>query len=248
MNFFARLFKIFQSSAHSAVDSIEDPIKLSEQALRDLRKDLSQSMTALAEVKALAISLRKELENKKQQATEYEQKAMLLLQKGQRGELVPVEADRLASEALSRKESLVGDAGRLSRDLEHQEAAVAKMEGHVRRLKAQISDWENEIKMLRARAKVADSTKKLNKQLATVDSSGTIAMLERMKAKVETNEALAESYGELAAIESREAEVDKEINKALEGGVQPSVADSLAEMKARLGIQAEQPAERLIDA
>lgn len=248
MNFFSRLFKIFQSEAHSAVDNIEDPIKMSEQGIRDLRKDLGASMTSLAEVKALAIGLKKELETRKQQAGEYEQKAMLLLQKGQRGELVPAEADRLASEALSRKETLVADATRLAKDLESQEAAVAKMEAHVRRLKNQITDWENELKMLRSRAKVADSTKKLNKQIANVDSSSTIAMLERMKTRVETDEALAESYGELAQIESREAEVDKEINKALEGGVAPRVADSLAEMKAKLGIETEKPAERLIDA
>ena len=42
------------------MDKMEDPIKLSEQAIRDLKKDLHESTKALAEVKAIAIRLERE--------------------------------------------------------------------------------------------------------------------------------------------------------------------------------------------
>ena len=39
---FQRLFKTGQAEAHSLVDKLEDPIKISEQAIRDLKKDLQE--------------------------------------------------------------------------------------------------------------------------------------------------------------------------------------------------------------
>jgi len=66
-----------------------------------------------------------------------------------------------------------------------------------------------------------------------VDSSGTIAMLEKMKSKVEEDEALAESYGEIAAVDKS---VDDEINAALAGSGSSSGQASLADLKAKMGI------------
>ena len=40
MNLFKRLFKLGQSEAHSAMDKLEDPIKMTEQGIRDMKKDL----------------------------------------------------------------------------------------------------------------------------------------------------------------------------------------------------------------
>ena len=50
---FQRLFKTGEAEAHALVDKLEDPIKMSEQAIRDLKKDLQESLKALAEVKAI---------------------------------------------------------------------------------------------------------------------------------------------------------------------------------------------------
>lgn len=230
---FKRMFRVAQSEAHAAVNRLEDPIKMTEQGIRDLRKDLETSMKNLAEVKALTIRLRKDQAEKKQIAADYERKAMLLLEKGQKGGLAPEEADRLAGEALGKKEAATAQAVSASKDLENQEKMVAQMEANVKNLTSQINTWENELTTLRARAKVAASTKKLNKQLARVDSDSTVSMLEKMRAKVLEDEALAESYGDIAMSETN---VDTEINKALEGGVSPRVSDSLGELKRKMGM------------
>jgi phage shock protein A len=83
MSFFRRLFKVGQSNAHVIIDKIEDPIKMTEQGIRDLKNDLQESMTSLAEVKGIVIRTRKAAENQKKLAADYERKAMLLLQKDQ---------------------------------------------------------------------------------------------------------------------------------------------------------------------
>jgi phage shock protein A len=139
----------------------------------------------------------------------------------------------LATEALTKKENAMATATRAAKDLVNQEKMVAQLEGNVTRLKSQLSKWENELTTLKARAKVASATKSLNKQLANADSDGTIAMLEKMKSKVDEDEALAESYGEIAAVETS---VDTEIDNILGGETSTPASDSLAEMKKKMGI------------
>ena len=233
MSIFARLFKVGQSQAHAVVDKLEDPIKLTEQGIRDLRSDLQNAMTGLAEVKGVSIRLTKEAEDAKRQADEYERKAMLLLQRFKDGQIDQAQAERLATEALNQKELASQRATKLGQDAEQQQRMSAQLQDKVQQLKTTITTYEQELITLRGRAKTAESTKKINQHLAQLDSSSTIAMLERMKRKVEEDEALAQAYGEVGQVDTS---VDAEINKALTSGQPSKAQDELQAMKARLGI------------
>ena len=234
MNIFRRLFKIGKAGAHSAVDKLEDPIKMTEQGIRDLKEDLDKAVQALAEVKALAIRARNDVESETEKAKDYENKAMMLLQQAQKGELDPAEADRLATNALVKKEECVAQVARAKQDQEKFENHANTMDSNIKRLKSQISHYENELKTLKARVKVSSATKNINKQMADIDSSSTVSMLERMKEKVAQEEALAESYGELAK-ESRS--IDDEIDKALEGASEAQASEALEALKKKMGLE-----------
>jgi len=235
MGIFSRLFKVGQAEAHNVVNKLEDPIRMTEQGIRDLKRDLQGAMTGLAEVKGVALRMSKEGEDAKRQASEYERKAMLLLQRAQDGQLEMAEAERLATEALAQKDIVSERAARLLRDAEQQQRMSAQLQEKVMQLKSTITTHENELVTLRARSKTAESTKKINQQLARIDSSSTIAMLERMKNKVEEDEALAQAYGEVA---DADTSVDAEINRALSGSQTAGAQDRLAELKARMGLTA----------
>ncbi len=233
MNIFRRLFKVGEAEAHNVVNKLEDPIKMTEQGIRDLKRDLQGAMTGLAEVKGVAVRLNKEAEDAKRQVAEYERKAMLLLQRAQDGQLETEQAERLATDALAQKEQASERATQMTRDAQQQQTMATQLQEKVQQLKSTIQTYENELITLRARAKTASSTKKINQQLAKVDSSSTIAMLERMKNKVEEDEALAQAYGEVANIDNT---VDSEIDRALAGSETSSAQDRLAELKAKMGI------------
>ena len=85
---------------------------------------------------------------------------------------------------------------------------------------------------LKARTKTAQATRKINQHLANVDSKGTVALLDRMKERVEEQEALATAYGDMA--ESSNS-VDDEINKAI-GDDGANASDSLVKLKAKMGV------------
>ena len=71
MNIFKRIFKMGEAEAHSAVDKLENPIKMTEQGIRDLKKDLDKSLHALAEVKAMAIRSKNDVQTFQNKAKDY---------------------------------------------------------------------------------------------------------------------------------------------------------------------------------
>lgn len=222
-----------EAEAHAALDKFENPIKLTEQGIRDLKADLDKALQALAEVKAMAIRSKNEASQAQNQAADYERKAMMLLSKAEKGQLDPSEADRLASEALLKKEQASKTAAEASKRVQNFETNISQIDGNIKKLRSNISHYENELKTLKARAKVSETTKNLNKQMAQIDSNGTIAMLERMKEKVEQDEALAEAYGDIS---NESKSLDDEIDKVLEDEPKLAAADSLAALKAKMNL------------
>lgn len=231
MNLFKRLFTLGSAEAHSAIDKLEDPIKMSEQAIRDLKSDLDKSVHSLAEIKAIAIRSRREFENASSEVEDYKFKAMRLVQKAAAGELPQEEADLLATRALEQQSQSQQAAERHKAEKEKYDRLSADLEYKIQDLRGQISQWENELKTLKARAKVSTATKKINRQMAQVDSSSTIATLEKMRTKVEEEEALAESYGDMIqSSRSLDDDIDQALGKS--GG-----SDALAELKAQMAAQ-----------
>lgn len=232
MNIFKRLLRIGQAEIHSAVDKMEDPILMTEQGIREMRNDLDKALNALAQVQAMAIRAKNEKIKKQESAQDYENKAIILLSKAQREELDMGQAEQLAREALTLKEDLLKEAVTLEGQQTTHENASAELKKNVDILKFNITKWENELKTLRSRIKVSRVVKEVNKQMAQIDSNSTISMLERMKEKVEEEEALAQAYGDIA---KRSKSVDDEINQAI-GKDNGKVNQDLDEIKKRLGI------------
>lgn len=229
MSILKKVFKIGQAEAHSLLDQLENPIKLTEQGIRDLKNDLDESIKALAEVKAIAIRTRTSISQHEEAAKDYEKKAILILNKAQEGGISNEEADRLASEALARKEENITSCQREKSNLEKLDTSIVQLENNVAKIKSDISKWENELKTLKARVKVSSTASKINKQLTDLDSSNTVSMLEKMKDKVAQEEALADSYGEIA---NEAKTLDDEIDKVLEN----DKSTSLADLKKKMGI------------
>ena len=226
-----RFFKFVQAGAHSLLSKFEDPVKLAEQGIRDLKHDYDENMRGLAEVKAIAITTKRNIEDRKQIALDYEKKAMLLLQNAQKGVITQEEADRLATEALTKKNEAIQEATKFATDLQNYEKMASAMENKIVGLKKQITSWESEITTLKARHKVAISTKKINQQLCALSSESTTAMLSDMKTKIQEEEALATAYDQMIYLES---DIDKEINKAIGTAASVDSQIALAELKAKM--------------
>lgn len=198
MNIFRRIFRIGQAEIHAAVDKMEDPIKMTEQGLRELRTDLTEATESYAKVKALAIRTENEQLSCDQQSRSYGEKAILIMQKAQTGQVDLYKAEELAREALSLRRKYYSESEQLGLQVVALQQSSREMQRNTEILKENLEKWEKELRTLRARVKVSSATKHVNKQMAQLDNNGTVSMLQRMKAKVEDEESLSKAYGEIA--------------------------------------------------
>ena len=230
--FFSRLFGVAKSEGHALIDKLEDPIKMTEQGLRDLRKDLELSMRSLAQVKAACIRMQRDADDQRRAAEDFERKAMLLLTRMKDGELAADKAEPLAAEALAKQKEHLDRCQTLEAQHTKQQRAAEQLQSKVNKLHQTIRKYENELLTLKARSRTAQSMRKINQQLAGVDSSSTIAMLEKMKSRVVEEESLAEAYGDVGASVTT---VEQEIDATLRGSSAANSA-SLADLKKKMGI------------
>lgn len=232
MNIFKRLFNVGKAEAHSAIDKMEDPIKLTEQGIRDMKGDLTKALEGLAQVKAMLIRSTNDKTQFATKAKDYQNKAMLILQKVQKGGLSTEDGDRLAKEALVKKDENQEHVNRAQVEIDKFTDSVNQLEKNVNALRSNIGKWENELKTLKARVKVSNATKNLNKQMAAIDSSSTVNMLEKMKEKVAQEEALADAYGDIA---NESKSIDDEIDKVLDN-TNVSAENDLEALKKQMGM------------
>jgi phage shock protein A len=232
MNLFKRLLKMGEAEANAVLDNMEDPVKLTEQGIRDMKVDLEKSLEALAQVRAMAIRSKNEHEEFLFKVESYQEKALILLTKAKKGTLEISKAERLAKESLIMKEEFSLKALNTKGQVNKLEGSVSQLEINIAEVKKSISKWENELKTLKARVKVANANHKLNKQMVGIDSSSTISMLERMQDKVVQEEALAEAYGDIAHANKT---VEDEIDKAVDFK-EDSAKNELAKLKEQLGL------------
>lgn len=234
----SRIIRVMKSLFEKKVKQAEDPILLAEQNIRDLKADLSESLKSLAEVKALYIRTKHEHQAQIRVAEEYERKAILLLEKARDGQLSESEADRLATQALMKKEEILRRVQSGEKGLQTYEQTVKRLEQQTMQIKMQIDQWEGEIKTLKARAQVSQATRSLQERLARTDTQGTLALLDNLKEKVAEQESIAEAFNELS--EGRTS-LDAEIDRILGTDTKGSVHNDLQKLKSQVNAAPERP-------
>lgn len=77
------------------------------------------------------------------------------------------------------------------------EKYVKKIEDHIKKVQARINAWESDLIRLEARYESAKTAKRVNKELAKINSSGIIATHERMKEKIVELECESKAYEDI---------------------------------------------------
>lgn len=229
ISFFKRLWRILTGELHNLADKFEEPIKMTKQGIRELQAQLDESLKSYAEVRAIAIRSKNEVEKAEQEANDYKKKAMALLQKAQKGEDA-ANSERLAAEAMAQREQKLKLYQISLENQQKYDKMSASIDSKLKRLKSEIAKWQNELKSLEARQKAAAAGIKINQVMAGVDSSKTLEMLNKLKERVENEEALSDAYGEMV---DTTKSLDEEINAAVAGH---EGNDALLKLKEEMGL------------
>ena len=196
MNIFKRLLKIGQAEIHALVDKMENPIHLIEQGIEEMKAQLSELTEAYITNRAQLIRNENAAKNKLHDAESYEEKALLLLQKAQKQEIENEKAEQLALDALNIKKKLKEEASNITEESSTYASKINLLNDKIDILKFNIAKWEKELSTLKAKQRINSASLFANQQMANIDNNSTIELLEKMKAKIENQEAFNQAFEE----------------------------------------------------
>ena len=231
MSIFDRLFRIGKAEANAAVDKLEDPSKMADQILRELRENYQQAIQGEAEIKALALQHRANELQARNKADEWEKKTNDLLDRIESKELEEAQGNDLAAKAAQAHADAAKEAEQYKAMAEKEESAVNVMDLKIKQIKDQIAETENRAKMIQSRAKTAEVSEKINKTLSNVDTDGLMQTLNRMDQRASAQEFRAAAY---AQIEDSTLSTEQEINKVLGEGSSSSALDAIKAKRTKL--------------
>ncbi len=222
MTIFNRIGTVVKSNVNSMISEAEDPEKMLNQALIDMQQQLVESKKQVALSIADEKRLAKQLEREKEQAAEWERKAMLAIKAGN---------DELAKEALQRKQEHDKLTAGFQEQWQGQKNAVDQLKASLKNLNGKIEDAKRKKNLLIARAKRAEAQRTIANTMSGMQENSAFGSMERMEEKIDKMEAEASATYEIAS----EMSGDTLENKfaVLE---EVEADDALAALKAKMGM------------
>lgn len=223
MGILQRFGDIMKSNINALLDKCEDPAKMVDQTLLDLRKDLADVKKETASVMADEKSAKRKLEENEAEIQKYTKAAQNALKSGNEGD---------AKTLISRKQKLEETRISLQGTYDVAHANAEKMRQMHDKLTNDIEELETRKDAIKAKVATAKAQEHMNKMTSGVDTASSLAAFDRWEAKADKMLDSAEAEAELnAGVHSTDNLADKYAT-----GCDASVDDELARMKAELGL------------
>ncbi len=224
MGVFSRFSDIMKSNVNALLDKAENPEKMVDQTLRDLREDLAEVKQQTAGVMADAKEANRKVENCEEQIKKYTTAAQNAVKVGNDGD---------ARKLIAKKQQLEEQLVSLKKTAEINNANTDRVHQMHDKLVSDIEALETKRDTIKATAATAKAQEKINKmQDGGKRASSSIDAFNRMEAKA--NKALdqAMAHSELNAGGNTSEDL---LDKYAGGGSTSSVDDELEALKAQLG-------------
>jgi phage shock protein A len=232
MGLFSRLGTLIRSNINELINKAEDPEKMLNQVLVDMKGQLVEAKKQVAVAIADEKRLKKQYEQEATKAQEWERKAMLAVKAGD---------DGLARAALQRKNEHDEVSETLKQQWDAQKQSVEQLKQALRGLDGKIEEAKRKRNILVSRQKRAEAQRTINETLSNINSTSAFDTFERMSDRVTQLEAEAEATAELGGA-LPEATLESQF-KALEAG---NVDDELAHLKKKMALQSSEAERRAI--
>jgi phage shock protein A len=230
MGLFSRLGTLIRSNINELINKAEDPEKMLNQVLVDMKQQLIEAKKQVAVAIADEKRIKKQWEQEAAKASEWEKKAMLAIKAGD---------DNLARAALQRKADHDEVANQLKDQWEAQKNSVEALKGALRGLDNKIEEAKRKRNLLVSRQKRAEAQRTINETLSSINSTNAFDTFDRMSDRVTQIEAEAEASQEIGGALA-EGSLESQF-KALEATT--GVDDQLEALKRKMALTAGKSAE-----
>ena len=224
MGILQRFGDIMKSNINALLDKCEDPAKMVDQTLLDLRKDLADVKKETASVMADEKNAKRKLDENDAEIKKYTTAAQNALKSGN-------EID--AKTLIARKQQLEETRTSLQSTYDVAHANAEKMRQMHDKLTNDIESMETRKDAIKGKVATAKAQSHMNKMTSGVNTDASMAAFDRMEAKA--NKMLDEANAE-AELNEGVHSTDDLADKYASCGNDVSVDDELARMKADLGL------------
>ena len=226
MNIFDRIAMLFRSNVNAVISEFEQPEKMLNQIILDMRSQLvkakQQVAAAIADEKRLQDQTRQELK----EAEDWERRAMLAVQQNQ---------DELAKQALMRRSEHISRGDQLNLTWQAHKVETDRLKESLRTLNDNIEEANRKKNLLLAKQRRADAMKRINETMSHISEKSAFEAFARMEEKIEANERKVIASAQI----DEEFSGDKLANdfKKLEAaGGQASADILLIQLKQKMGV------------
>lgn len=219
MGILDRLSRLIRANLNDLIKRAEDPAKIIEQALEDMRTTLRDAREEVAGAMAEAKKLERDQQSYAEQVKAWELKATEALKAGR---------EDLAREALKRKAQAQSLSDGFNQQVSQQNQMIGQLLTQLKALEAKIQEAESKKTLLLARKKGVEAAETVRRMESKIDAHSAVEAFDEMEKRIMAMEDKHQALSEMD-----KSDIEKEL-AGLSGD--KTVDDDLARLKKELGM------------
>jgi len=189
MGIFDRLSTLIRSNINELISRAENPEKMLNQLIVDMRTQLAKAKQQVAAAIADEKRLASQVDQEKKSAGDWERRAVLAVQEGR---------DDLAKQALLRHAEHMQAAVQLDETWRKHAAETESLKNSLRTLNDKIEEAKRKKNILIARQRRAEAQQRIHETMSSMSDKSAFETFERMSERIEQNERKALASAELS--------------------------------------------------
>ncbi len=223
MGIFDRLTTMIRSNLNDLISRAENPEKMLNQLVLDMRSQLAKAKQQVASAIADEKRLQAQVEQEKKLAEDWEKRAMLAVQEGR---------DDLAKQALLRHTEHMQNGAQLEETWRKHAAETEQLKNSLRTLNDKIEEAKRKKNILIARQRRAEAQRRIHETMSSMSEKSAFETFERMTERIEDTERKALASAEL----SEELEGDQLQRQFTQLEYKADADTQLLQLKQRMGL------------
>jgi phage shock protein A len=188
MGIFDRISTLFKANINDLISSAENPEKMLNQIIVDMRTQLAKAKQQVAAAIADEKRLRDQADSERRQSDDWEKRAMLAVQEGR---------DDLAKQALVRQGEHAQHAEQLELTWQSHQAETEKLKASLRELNDKIEEAKRKKNLLLARQRRAQAQKRIAETMSSLSEKSAFEAFARMEERIDQNERQIKASAEI---------------------------------------------------
>jgi len=226
MGIFQKLSTVIKSNINDLISRAENPEKMLNQIILDMRDQLAKAKREVASAIADERKLKQQLETEAKQARDWQHRAMLAVKEGR---------DDLAKQALLRQKEHADRAHVLQQTWEAQAAETEKLKGSLRQLNDKIEEAKRKRNLLIAKQKRAQAQRRIHETMSGLSDTSAFEAFNRMADKIEEEERRSVAQAEVTEALQGDT-LESEFLRLESGPGSADVEDQLLALKREMGL------------